>query len=304
MGRVLVADVGGTNTRFARFGAAGLEREERWPTRDVPTLADGVARYLALHPGPVESSCIAVAGPVSGPVARLTNTPWTGRVEDLPGRGRFANDLEAAAAAVVLLGEEDRVVIRAAELVPRSPRVVLGLGTGLGEAIAVGRTVLPGEGGHKTFGPADDEQHAFAAWLSAVLGRPPSWEDVLSGGGLGRCLAFLRSGGGERALGGLDELAAYATRHPDSADARAALGLYCRCCAVEARNVGLQVLARGGVWLAGGMPARIPDAMWRQAFQTHFTLDGPMRDQAVALPVLRVRHDALNLLGAAVLAEA
>jgi glucokinase len=303
-GAVLVADVGGTNTRFARFGQGGLLSEERWPTSEVPTLAGGVARYLALHPGPVESSCVAVAGPVHGDVARLTNTPWHGRVEDLPGRGCFVNDLQAAAAAVTLLGPDDRVVLREAPLDPAAPRAVLGLGTGLGEAIGLGTRVIPGEGGHKTFGPADAEQRALAGWLAASLGRAPSWEDVLSGAGLGRCLAFIR----ERARGpvgtGLDALAIEATHSPDRPDCAAALMLYASCCAVEARNLGLQVLARGGVWLAGGMPARIPDAVWRAAFASHFALDGPMREQADALPVLRVRHEALNLLGAAVLASA
>lgn len=301
-GPVLVADVGGTNTRFARFGQAGLVDEERWATADVPTLAEGVARYLALHPGPVESCCVAVAGPVQGPVARLTNTRWSGHLDDLPGRGCFANDLQAAAAAVTLLGEHEAVPIRDAPVDRGAPRVVLGLGTGLGEAIGIGTRVLPGEGGHKTFGPADPEQRAFGAWLAEQLGRAPSWEDVLSGSGLGRCVAFVRARAGAPGGGTPDELAFHATHHTDAADAAEALGLYARCCAVEARNLGLQVLARGGVWLAGGMPARVPDAVWRTAFASHFVLDGPMRAQAQALPVLRVRHDALNLLGAAVLA--
>ena len=80
------------------------------------------------------------------------------------------------------------------------------------------------------------------------------------------------------------------------------MGLYTRCCAVEARNMGLQVLARGGVWLVGGMPGRIPDAIWRESFGTHFVLPGAMADQAAMLSVSRVLHPAVNLLGAGVLA--
>lgn len=303
-GPVLIADIGGTNTRFARFTQDGLTSEERWPTADVPSLAAGVERYLALHPGPVESSCAAVAGPVHGAVARLTNTPWQGRIEDLPGRGRLVNDLHAAAAAVPLLSPNDRVLLRDAPLDPGGPRVVLGLGTGLGEAIGLGPHVVAGEGGHKTFGPADAEQRALAGWLAGSLGRPASWEDVLSGAGLGRCLAFIRSPSGPAVGADFDALAFEATHELDRPDCAAALGLYARCCAVEARNLGLQVLARGGVWLAGGMPGRIPDDVWRAAFASHFVLDGPMREQADALPVLRVRYEALNLLGAAVLASA
>ena len=143
MGRVLVADVGGTNTRFARFGDAGLEGEERWPTRDVLTLKDGVARYLSasrsggrflrrgrrarLRPrGAVDQHTMDGAGGGS-------SRPGSFRQRS-GGRSRSG-----------VLGEADRVVIRAAELEPRAPRVVLGLGTGLEEAIAVSRTVLPGE---------------------------------------------------------------------------------------------------------------------------------------------------------------
>ena len=131
---VLVADIGGTNSRFARLGPDGLVGAEQWSTLEVPTLREAVARYLDLHPGPVDASCVAVAGPVLGPDARLTNTPWTGSVHDLPGRGCLVNDLEAAAAAIPVLGPEDVVQIRAGELVPQAPRAVLqpvsSVGTG------------------------------------------------------------------------------------------------------------------------------------------------------------------------------
>lgn len=301
-GPVLVADIGGTNARFARYGGGTLTDLETWPTVDVPTLAQGIRRFLELHPGPVAASCAAVAGPVLGPEAFLTNTPWRGSVRDLPGRGRLVNDLQAAAAAIPALDASDCEVIHAGVVSPDAPRAVLGLGTGLGEALAVGDTVIPGEGGHKTFGPADEQQRALGAWLARLLGRAPSWEDVLSGDGLGRCLAFLRHPGAPPPGLDVSALAHEATGCPDALLTREAVALYARCCAVEARNVGLQVLARGGVWLVGGMPARISDDVWREAFSTHFALTGPMASQAAGTPVLRVRHDAVNLLGAAVLA--
>ena len=162
---------------------------------------------------------------------------------------------------------------------------------------------MPGEGGHKTFGPADPEQRALGAWLAERLGRAPSWEDVLSGAGLGRCLGFARVRAGLPDDPDDAALARRATADPGAPHAGEALALYARCCAVEARNLGLQVLARGGVWLAGGMPQRVPDTVWRAAFAGHFALAGPMQAQAAALPVLRVAHPALNLLGAAVLAR-
>ena len=299
---LLVADIGGTNARFARFERGGLTSLETWPTAEVPSLAAGVKRFLQLHPGPVAASCAAVAGPVLGPEASLTNTPWRGRVGDLPGQGRLVNDLQAAAAAVPLLREGDCEVIRSGAVERDAPRAVLGLGTGLGEAVAVGETVLPGEGGHKTFGAADDEQRALGAWLAQTLGRAPTWEDVLSGEGLGRCLAFLRHTAAPPSVLDVSALARGATGAPDAPLARHAVALYARCCAVEARNLGLQVLARGWVWLVGGMPARIPDPVWRAAFSSHFALSGPMASQAASIPVYRVRHGAVNLLGAAVLA--
>ncbi len=240
-----------------------------------------------------------VAGPVLGPHAALTNPPWQGAVTDLPGPGRLVNDLQAAAAGVGVLGPDDTFTLRDRPLDGTAPLVVMGLGTGLGEAIRVGDRILPGEGGHKSFGPADEEQGAFAAFLAARLGRPPSWEDAVSGAGLGAAYAFLA---GDAAIpGDADTHAHHVTCEPDAPFCAPAARLYARCVAVEARNLGLQVIARGGVWLCGGMPGRLPRAVWEDAFTSHFVLEGPMATLADSLPVLVVEHPALNLVGAATL---
>jgi glucokinase len=293
---VLVGDVGGTNTRLGLWvEGEGLVRKLTRPTSETATLRDAIARF---EPGPIDAGCVAVAGPVDGDQATLTNADWSAHVDHFSAPGRLVNDLEAAAAGLNQLSGDGLDRLRGAAPDPLGTAVILGLGTGLGQAIRGPAGVLAGEGGHKTFGPADAEQWALWQFLADLLQRPPTWEDVLAGAGLDRVYRFL--GGEVDPVTGVAKLRV--TDHPADPMCAAAAALYCRCAAVEARNLGLQVLASGGVWLGGGMPARFPRETWRAALETHFVLPGLMASRAAALPVLIARDPDLALLGAAALA--
>ena len=121
----------------------------------------------------------------------MTNHPWRidgdilGQRFDLPNL-RVVNDLAAAAHGLDSLGNKDFVTIQPGKAVTGAPRVLLGVGTGLGVAYVVpsgtdqGRTratpgpgtgqapvlVVAGEGGHVGFSPASAEQRDY--WLGAL----------------------------------------------------------------------------------------------------------------------------------------
>ncbi|SFN50816.1 glucokinase [Actinomadura madurae] len=125
MSQWLVADVGGTNARFALVdGPEGLPAHvESLPTRDYPGLAEAAADYLARHAPSAKPSaaCLAVAGPVGNGTFRLTNAGWP---EGTPEAVRahlglpyldIINDFEALALALPRLGPDDLIPVGGAQ---------------------------------------------------------------------------------------------------------------------------------------------------------------------------------------------
>jgi glucokinase len=190
--RRIVADVGGSNVRFALNPAVGaLEELRSYHVRDYTTFYDALDVYLG-DAGGVQgcnSVIVGVAGPIDGNSVHVTNSPWhieTARIEAMFGAGAKAglvNDLEAVALALPHLGEDDVRPIGAA---PRDPSrkktmVAVNVGTGFGGATAIhtphGWIANPGEPGHMTIGARTEEELALLAGEDTV-------EDYLSGRGL------------------------------------------------------------------------------------------------------------------------
>ncbi len=298
----LVADVGGSNARFALADRTGrLSEPVTVPSAD--DLAPLIGSYLQSHGLPViERFACAAAGPVGvGGRIALTNRALSLdlaalRLASGAREVRLINDFAALAHALPLLGDADRWHCGGGAAVPDAPRAVLGPGTGLGMAITLplgGRWwVLPGEGGHADLAPADDREAAAWQALRRQHGRV-SAETVLCGPGLLRLYA---------ALGG----AAPAT--PAELDRRAEAGeplavetrrLFTRWLGRVAGNLALTVDARGGVYIGGGIvpcwQQRFDSAEFRRGFEDK----PPMRDRLAAIPTWVITHPHPALLGLA-----
>jgi glucokinase len=141
----LVADIGGTNARFAMVDGPGAAARdvEVLSTGDHPTLEDAIEAYLkekgAQRP---RAACLAVAGPVTGDLIKFTNHPWEFSINetmDALGLARLAviNDFEALALALPRLAADELLAIGGGAAVDGWPKAVLGPGTGLGVAAAV-----------------------------------------------------------------------------------------------------------------------------------------------------------------------
>ena len=196
MATSLLADIGGSKSRFALAHSAGPP--ERVLVIENDTVADldaAVARYLEETGARPRAATLAVAGPVEGEEIALTNrTSWRLRRREFAKRFGFSrlrvlNDFEAIAWALPRLGSAQTRPL-GKPVAPRAGvKVVLGPGTGLGVAAllpADGRWhVVASEGGHASFGPqAADEIEVFAR-LRQECGAV-SAETVLSGPGLVR----------------------------------------------------------------------------------------------------------------------
>lgn len=311
---LLGGDLGGTKTLLALVealpdGSRRIVAEARYASRDWPDFGALLADFRARHPGAIAAACFGVAGPVDGPedrqTARLTYLPWRLDAQALAdefalGRVRIVNDFYAAASGIDSLPAEACTVLQAGSGVADAPRVVVGAGTGLGVAGVLrhgGETiVVPGEGGHQGFAPQSAQQAALWQYLFAQNGRVTS-EDVVSGPGLARIHAFL--GGGERSPA---EIGAAALRGDDPL-ASGALSLWLEAYGAFAGDLALAWLARGGVWLAGGIAAKLMGAAQAAIFLAAFNAKREHRQLVESMPVVLVHEERLGLLGALALAQ-
>jgi glucokinase len=323
---ILAADLGGTNVRLALADAGALRFEGRYESRAFGGFGAVLARFLAearaaLGAVPtLERACIGVAGPVIGARVKVTNLPWEIDARALErefgiGRVRLVNDFVANAHGVDALAAESLATLQAGEPVESAPRVLIGAGTGLGVAYVVPDRgeprVVPSEGGHVGFAPADEDQAALWRFLHARLGRVET-EHVVSGPGLARIYEHLREAGHlpvslalERELAEGDAaptIVRHALEHGDAL-AGAAVDLFLACYGAAAGDHALCVVARGGVYVTGGIAAKLLPRLAAGRFLAAFNDKGAFSSLARSMPVHVVLDDRLGLLGAARLAQ-
>jgi len=308
---ILAGDLGGTKTLLALAGGNGIVLERRYPSRDWPDFPSLLHTFLDEAGAPdVASACFGVAGPVEDSRAKVTYLPW---VVDGPtvgaafriGRVAVVNDFAAAAQGVAALGANDLVTLQEGRPVAGSPRLLIGAGTGLGVAALLPdghrwRTV-GGEGGHIGFSPADEDQLAVWRHLARPGGRVTA-ENVVSGPGLAAIYACLEkvSPGGTAA----DEPAAIAAAAASEPRARRALDLFIAAYGAFAGDLALLFMARGGVYLGGGIAPKIlpflQEGGFARAFRQRDAHAGLMAD----FPIRVVTDERLGLLGALAIAAA
>jgi glucokinase len=309
---ILGADIGGTKTLLeARDRGRGVLRR-RYDNDDFAGFDDLLASFLAelsdLATGPVASACLAVAGPVAAQSAALTNRPgWRVDAAAVAARHGFArctlvNDFAAVAAGIGTLGATDTVCLQQGAPQPGGTRVALGPGTGLGVAAIANGQVLASEGGHVGFAPFDDETLGLWHFLDGHRRRVTN-EHVVSGPGLVTCYRYcLRSpqdAPGPAVTPAMVVRQALADGDPAAC---AALALFARCFGAVAGDVALAFLARGGVYLAGGVTARVLPALQAPGFITAFNAKAGHSALAASIPVHAVLADDIGLRGALALA--
>lgn len=299
LGRLLAGDVGGTKTLLRCVEADGtVAREQRYESGAWQTF-DELVRDFLNGVGPIDAACFAVAGPVLGARARVTNLEWT--IDEAALAQTFSirrvsliNDFYAVGLGVPLLGANDLLPLQEAPRDRTAPIAVLGAGTGLGEALIVHvddrHHVIAGEGGHADFAPQDEEQARLFHHLQRQFGHV-SWERVVCGAGLVNIFTFL--GGEELTPAEVAELA-------DAGDERAAraFAMFVDAYGAEAGNLALRNLTRGGVYLAGGIAAKNVRWFTDGKFLTAFTRKGRFADVMRTMPVDLIVNEQVGLLGA------
>ena len=336
--KVLAGDIGGTNTRLAIYDVPPDSGrvpsplfEETYPSaghESFDIIAETFLRASARQLGAaasVSSACFGIAGPVENNVCRATNIPWVVDGNELSRRLRIArvvlvNDFHAAALGVTAVGPEQLVALGGAPPIAHGPMAVLGAGTGLGQAFLLWSPlenryrVLPSEGGHVDLAARTSLEHGLVHFLTVKYGRV-SFERVLSGRGLVDVFTFLSEEPACQELIRPETTAALEDPGQDRAATvsqhalagtdpvcEMALSIFCSVLGATAGNLGLMVLATGGVFVAGGIAPRILPFLKRGGFREAFDRKGRLHSLIERLPAYVVMHPRTGLLGAATIA--
>jgi glucokinase len=308
---ILVADIGGTNARFGIVHAAGAMPSDirKLSGENYSSLSDALRDYLQSVGGErPRRGCIAVAGPVEEGHFILTNRPsWSTPLEPLAREYRLdrlevINDFQALAAALPLIEpDEIRPIGEPLRGEATAPRAVVGPGTGLGVGAVfrtpVGWQALPGEGGHVELASADPRGRAAIAAACAAHGRV-SAERLLSGPGLELLHVVLGQLDGH-ARDRLDASQIHERALAGEREASDTIATFFLLLAGFAGDVALMFGARGGVFLAGGVAARLFPLLDHNAFRAAFMNKGRLMPYLAAIPVSLIAADTLALRGCA-----
>jgi glucokinase len=325
---ILAGDIGGTKSNLALLDKKGDSFRVvfiyRYPsheyTRFEDIIEDFLARgrnFLSASPtGKIEAAGFGVAGPVIGRAVRITNLTWSLDADALErqlGTRHIVllNDLEATGYSLACLAPEDICILNKGVPAPQATQALIAAGTGLGEAILTWNgsryIVAPSEGGHTDFAPRTEQEIELLRYLKTT--HPfVSFELVVSGRGFLTLHEFLNKGVRHPSFGEPGADAAPEITHLGLAGSCPVcvetLDLFVTLYGAEAGNLALKALARGGVFVAGGIAPKILPKMLNGKFFRAFCEKEKFQDLLSQFPIHIVLNEEAPLLGAAAEAAA
>ena len=305
---ILIGDIGGTNARFAIIADATAE-QINFPnvrTADFETIDDAIRAAIveksAIKP---RSAILAVAGPISDDEIPLTNCDWVVRPKTMiEGLGLedvlVVNDFEAQALAISDLSSENRERLGSASGEMVASRVVLGPGTGLGVGGLIhARNVwipVPGEGGHVDLGPRTKRDLEIFPHVETIEGRI-SAEQILCGRGIVNLYrAICAADGVEPTYADPADITSHALAGTDAV-AVETIALFSTYLGRVAGDMAMIFMARGGVFLSGGISQKILPALRKPEFRAAFEDKAPHSALLATIPTYVVTHPLAALAG-------
>ena len=305
---ILMGDIGGTNARFSILVDAYAEPKQfpNLHAADFKTIDDaiqqGVLDKTTVRP---RSAVLAIAGPIKGDEIPLTNSHWVVRPKTMISElglddVLIINDFEAQALAVAHLTGDARETIGPELETLVASRAVLGPGTGLGVAGLVHAQhswfPIPGEGGHIDIGPRTARDLQLWPHLEAIEGRI-SAEQILCGRGLQYLYhALCKVEGIEPTLKEPADITTHGLAGTDKL-AEETVSLFVTYLGRLAGDVALLFMARGGVYLSGGISQKIIPALKKPEFRAAFEDKAPHTAMMRSIPTYVVTHPLAALEG-------
>ena len=294
----LLADVGGTNARFAWQAEAGapITDVRVLACADHPTLQDATRAYLdGLGRGTPHAVAIAIANPITGDQIRMTNHHWSFSQSAVKAEFgfhtlRLLNDFTALALALPDLPAHELRQVGGGVAQDGAAMALVGAGTGLGVSGLLpngcgGWVPLEGEGGHVTLPATTARERLVMDGLIRRYGHASAERVACGQGLLDTCLLLCEADGvGVDAFRGAADVtdAALKAGHPQALEA---LNLFCAMLGSVAGNLALTLGARGGVYVGGGIVPRLGAWFDSSPFRERFETKGRFQRYLSALPV-------------------
>jgi glucokinase len=310
----LLADIGGTNARFAlETGAGEIEQVRVYPCAEYPGIEAVLKKYLKdTKVGRVNHAAIAIANPVDGDQVSMTNHNWTFSIEATRRSVGFdtllvVNDFTALAMALPGLTDAQRIQIGGGTRRQNSVIGLLGPGTGLGVSGLIPADdrwiALGSEGGHASFAPSDEREDLVLQFARKKWPHV-SFERVAAGPGIE--LIY-------RALAARDKKRLTASAEPADVVNRAlqgeplaaeAVDCFCGILGTFAGNIAVTLGALGGIFIGGGVVPKLGDFFARSSFRRRFEAKGRFEAYLANIPTYVITAEYPAFLGvSAILAE-
>ena len=304
----LIADIGGTNARFAYVDKSGEVADiDIVACNDYPSLTDAAQAYLGKYKRTADRAVFAVAAPILGDEIRMINHTWVMskkkiqsdmNLKDL----RIINDFTAIAHGVPLLSPTDIYQLGDGVAQKGAPIGIIGPGTGLGVAAVIfddlGNPVpVTTEGGHVTMCANTQREWDIIAELKREKYRHVSAERLVSGKGivnLYHAICMLdgikpeKSDPSDITKSGLDKSCPACVE---------TLDLFADFLGTLAGNVALSLGAFGGVYIAGGIVMKLGEWFKTSRFRESFMAKGRYRDYLSRIPTFVITHPHPGFVG-------
>lgn len=299
----LLADIGGTNARFAWQAGPGqpLQHVQVMQCHDHAGLAEAVECWLDAYqlPKPHQAG-VAVACAVHSDQIQLTNNPWSFSIQALQtrlglDRLEVVNDFTALALGLPFIPAQ-HLHRMGGDPAQRpfeweAPVALLGAGTGLGVSGLLpdrrgGWMPISGEGGHISLSIHTEGQYQVLTALQTRYGHV-SAERVLSGQGLVNihdCLWRQRTGHWPPQSFTPAQITTLALEKRDPL-AMEVIAYFCSWLGSVAGDLVLTLGARGGVFIGGGIVPRLVQVLANSALRTSFEHKGRFATYLHPVPI-------------------
>ncbi len=301
---VLLADIGGTNARFAIANRDNgeIRSQSTLAVSEFSSITDAILHFYETEKtAPLLEAVLAIAGPTTKKTMRLSNSHWTFDCDSLRRDIQcknltVVNDFTALALGIPRLKADQYEKLFGQTPIANTPKLILGPGTGLGVSGLIPNgnqwTALSGEGGHASWYPTNSTEEIVYNALIQRYGHA-SFERIASGQGLRESYQIL-SGlawretpfASEISLRALEKRCEIATQ---------SLSMFCSALGLLAGNTALALGALGGIYLAGGITPKIKPFLLESDFRRKTIERGRFDHYMQNIPVYLI-HDGLSAL--------
>lgn len=312
-GSILLADIGGTNARFALTRGDETGAIDYVKVADFPTVREAVTDVLARRSGEQPTRAVlAVAGPVTNNRCVMTNSPWIIDGNELqPALGfdtvHVLNDFEVVAWSLPALESADLIPLGGQDGLAGEPLLVVGPGTGFGVSCLVerhgARLAVVTEAGHATLPAENEREERVIASLRRRLGHVDIEFGALSGTGLQNLYDALAEVDGARVPHRDAAAITKAALDGSCPHSHATLEMFCAILGSVTGNLAMTFGARGGVYIAGGIVPRFPEFLASSAFRARFEAKGRFQDYLRNIPAWLVTKPDASFLGLKMFAD-